>query len=139
MVQNTKTNLDETIKIGKFFLENSQFNIPEQLFIDFKSARPNYYDETGNRQDDVQKYTLNGVEINTGQALVKANVDLSKFDGIQIEVMNHLDQVEDLIEHKFVNAVKFINPRVKPLWVSRGNSGAFNKVKLVVDGIELSK
>lgn len=139
MAQTTKMNLDETIKIGKCFLENSQFNIPTQLFIDFTSARPNYYDEAGNRQDEVQKYTLKGVDVPTGQALIKAGVNLSKFDGTQIEVLGQFDLVEELIEQKFINVVKFINPKVKPLWVARGNSGAFNKVKLVVEGIELSK
>lgn len=139
MTQNNKFNLDDNIKIGKCFLENSQFNIPTQLFIDFTSARPNYYDESGNRQEDVQKYTLNGVDVTTGQALVKAGVDLSKFDGVQIEVLNNLDIVENLIDQKFIGAVKFIDPKVKPLWVARGNSGAFTKVKLVVDGIEATK
>ena len=136
MAQNTKINLDENIKIGKLFLESSQFNLPTQLFVDFTSARPSSYDENNVQQNEVQKYTLNGVEVSTGQALVKAGVNLSKFEGIHLEVIGNLEVVEDLIDQKFVGTVKLVNPRVKPLWVSRGQSGNFSKLKLVVEAIE---
>ncbi|WP_251712934.1 hypothetical protein [Lactococcus ileimucosae] len=131
-----KVNLDETIKVGKFFLDSEQFNIPKKMMIDFSAARASRYDENGKEQDDVQKYILNGVDVKVGQALVQANVNLSKYEGVVLEVLGRLDIVEGLIENKVVDVVKLINPRVKPLWVARGNNGSFNKVKLVVDAIE---
>lgn len=132
-----KTNLDETIKIGKFFLDAEQFNVPKKVMVDFTAARGSRYDDNGKEQDEVQKYTLNAVDVKTGQALVNANINLGKYEGVVLEVLGALDIVEVLIEKDTVDVVKLINPRVKPLWVARGNSGSFSKVKLVVDAIEL--
>ncbi|WEV61286.1 hypothetical protein OZX68_03395 [Streptococcaceae bacterium ESL0729] len=135
MTENTKVSLLGDIKLGELVFDSKQFDIPTELYIDFVDVKPTYIYKDRNKTDEIAKYVLKGIDVNVVRALESVGADISQVNGIVIEVVKDFDTVADLVDSNYIGLVKFINPVVKPLWVTMGQSGSFKKLKLVVDGV----
>lgn len=103
---------DEIKYLNKLPLDQSAFDIPEIITIDFKTARPIYAYKKGVRTTTVKCYVVKGVDDKVYQAFKKLEIDFSSMPQFDIDLRGSLEEIKKAKALKLVASVKLLNPKV---------------------------
>lgn len=131
-----KIKLTSNLDFKGVYFDNTQFEIPKKVQVDFSSARIRNKYIDGKQTDRIECYVLNGLYENTAKAVEQGLVDFADVKPIVIEVLSESQDVENAIEESGIKFVELIGPKVKALWVNDNKPG-YKRFKLVAKDLKL--
>ncbi|WP_460059374.1 hypothetical protein, partial [Pseudolactococcus yaeyamensis] len=101
---------DEIKYLNKLPLDQTAFDIPEIITIDFTTVRPIYAYEKGVISTTVKYYTAKGVDEKVYHSLKELGFDFSSMPQFNIDLRGNLDEIKKVKSLKIIANVKLLNP-----------------------------
>ncbi|GHU35866.1 hypothetical protein FACS1894192_01330 [Bacilli bacterium] len=103
---------DEIKYLNKLPLDQTAFDIPEIITIDFTTVHPIYAYEKSVRTTTVKRYTAKGVDDKVYHALKELGLNFSSMPQFDIDLRGNLDEIKKAKDLRKVVSVKLLSPKV---------------------------
>ena len=134
-----KLKIESITSIKELSFDINQFDIPKVFFVDFTDVRFKYEYEKLNgenrRTDKINEIIVKAINSEVYDKAVSIGLDYKAFNTMEIHIVGNIAKVKELHDKAMEVKIKLNNPRVLPKWVSQGNSGGWNGVKLVAEDV----
>lgn len=127
----TKISITST-EVGKLTFPISAIEAPTIVLITEAKVRPRY-DSKEQIADSCAKIALSGVDLKLAQLMKQQGLDIQGLVPIYIELVGDEPFLKQFKPEKMVNTVIDVrNAQVALRWVSRGTSGSWGGLKLII-------
>ena len=134
----------QSFKNLRFSPSNSNVDVPKTALIakarKVERRSETEKDEKGNPkkiQDSCAKIILEAIDAQTARVLIENNISIDNIETFNIELEEDESFMIELDVDKLANQeIDLTKAMLAPLWVSKGYSGSYSSLKLVIDKLK---
>ena len=134
-----KLKIESITSIKELYFDINQFDVPKGFFVDFTDVRPKYEYEKLNgenrKTDRIKEVIIKAINSEDYDKALSIGLDYKAIKSMDIHIVDNVDKVMELHDKSMEVKIKLKNAQILPKWVSQGNSGGWNGVKLVAEDV----